>query len=517
MNPALEAECRARATADRRPIADPPIPATDAPRTFGLTLTALHDRLWAARSIAVVRRGQSLPPSDALAFLLLERDQLVRFDPRSLIRRLRGRQARVIELALPADQCSTSAEQLGTSDIGEFVSVHRTYDPPRQSCDVVHLTNDAVIARQWTAAADSDEAARLLRASVELYAYVSVSIDGMMFSSRNASQRTQYEAELLRDDIDPGSIVPSVRCVRPGVWAHESAVIETGVRFVGPAWVGAGAHLSTGALVIGPHIICDCTTIDEPPRLAVAAAPGSFNFIKCCGHRFRVSPRRLFDITFSVVVLMMAAPLLGMIAVAILLDDGWPILYRHRRQTIGGRDFDCCKFRTMRTNADAMKASLQAQNICDGPQFFIRDDPRETRVGRWLRRTHLDELPQFFNVLAGHMSIVGPRPSPEVENRYCPAWRRARLSVKPGITGLWQIRRTRQPLADFQEWIRYDTQYVRRRSWWMDLRILIGTLRNMLPGRRRNRSRISFIAAPQPHRRRQRDAGGLDAQDRRPQ
>jgi len=97
----------------------------------------------------------------------------------------------------------------------------------------------------------------------------------------------------------------------------------------------------------------------------------------------------------------------------------------------------------MRKDAEELKAKLKAQNQADGPQFFIDNDPRLTSVGKVLRKYNLDELPQFINVLRGHMSVVGPRPSPRHENQYCPPWREARLSVRPGITGLWQIHRTR--------------------------------------------------------------------------
>jgi lipopolysaccharide/colanic/teichoic acid biosynthesis glycosyltransferase len=114
------------------------------------------------------------------------------------------------------------------------------------------------------------------------------------------------------------------------------------------------------------------------------------------------------------------------------------------------------------------------------------DDPRITRIGRFLRKTNLDELPQFWNVLAGDMSVVGPRPSPEDENQFAPAWREARLSVKPGITGLWQIRRTRKAGSDFQEWIKYDIEYVERQSLWLDLRIIWRTA--ILVGRKLLRS-----------------------------
>ena len=123
-----------------------------------------------------------------------------------------------------------------------------------------------------------------------------------------------------------------------------------------------------------------------------------------------------------------------------------------------------------------MKAELLDKNQVDGPQFFIEKDPRLTRVGRFLRKMKIDELPQFFNVLKGQMSVVGPRPSPFQENQFCPAWREARLSVRPGITGLWQVRRTRRQGCDFQEWIKYDIEYVEKGNWRLELWILWRTL-----------------------------------------
>jgi lipopolysaccharide/colanic/teichoic acid biosynthesis glycosyltransferase len=144
---------------------------------------------------------------------------------------------------------------------------------------------------------------------------------------------------------------------------------------------------------------------------------------------------------------------------------------------MGGREFPCIKFRSMRKDADRLKTELSTRNQSDGPQFFMDADPRVTRVGRFLRRTNLDELPQFFNVLLGHMSVVGPRPSPRHENQYCPAWRHARLSVRPGVTGLWQVSRTRRHGQDFQEWIKFDLEYINRANWWFDLLIIFKTLR----------------------------------------
>ena len=190
--------------------------------------------------------------------------------------------------------------------------------------------------------------------------------------------------------------------------------------------------------------------------------------------------KRAIDFTLSLVALVVLSPVIIAIAIAVFIDDGAPIFFGHRRQAKGGRIFRCWKFRTMRRNAEALVAELRKQNLCDGPQVFIRDDPRVTRVGRILRKFQLDEFPQFFNVLIGDMSIVGPRPSPDNENQFCPAWREKRLSVRPGITGLWQVMRTRAPGKDFQEWIQYDIEYVERKSPLLDLRIFVQTIMNML-------------------------------------
>jgi lipopolysaccharide/colanic/teichoic acid biosynthesis glycosyltransferase len=166
------------------------------------------------------------------------------------------------------------------------------------------------------------------------------------------------------------------------------------------------------------------------------------------------------------------------------LTSPGPVFFAHRRQGLNGKEFDCLKFRSMRHGADALQAKLRARNEVDGPQFKIAHDPRLTPIGYFLRETNLDELPQLFNVLLGHMSLVGPRPSPDDENQLCPAWRRTRLSVKPGVTGLWQVLRSRQyPETDFQQWIYYDVAYARHRSFRLDLRILLFTPLSMISSR----------------------------------
>ena len=193
-------------------------------------------------------------------------------------------------------------------------------------------------------------------------------------------------------------------------------------------------------------------------------------------HRIYRVVKRVMDIALSGLGLIVLAPLLLIVGLLVKGTSRGPVLFGHRRQGLGGREFHCMKFRSMIYGADARQAELHSLNEVDGPQFKISSDPRLTRVGRWIRRHNIDELPQLWNVLVGEMSLVGPRPSPDHENQLCPAWRRARLSAKPGITGLWQVLRLRsEPCSDFQEWIYYDVEYARHRSLWLDLQILLHT------------------------------------------
>ena len=150
-------------------------------------------------------------------------------------------------------------------------------------------------------------------------------------------------------------------------------------------------------------------------------------------------------------------------------------LYGDKREGMGGQVFRCWKFRSMVVNAHALQQKLREASNVDGPQFKIENDPRVTRLGGILRKTNIDELPQLINVALGQMSFVGPRPSPFRENQTCIPWREGRLSVRPGITGLWQICRRDRSTGDFHQWIYYDLLYVRHMSPWMDVKILGAT------------------------------------------
>jgi exopolysaccharide biosynthesis polyprenyl glycosylphosphotransferase len=183
--------------------------------------------------------------------------------------------------------------------------------------------------------------------------------------------------------------------------------------------------------------------------------------------------KRMFDLAGTTVGLLLLAPFLAAIAVAIRLDSRGPVLFRQQRVGRGGCVFDMVKFRTMVADADRRKAELRAQNEAEG-LFKIADDPRITRVGRILRRTSLDELPQLWNVLRGEMSLVGPRPLVMEDDRQVEGWYRRRLDLAPGMTGRWQVLGSaRIPL---REMVKLDYLYAANWSLWSDVKILLRTL-----------------------------------------
>jgi exopolysaccharide biosynthesis polyprenyl glycosylphosphotransferase len=190
----------------------------------------------------------------------------------------------------------------------------------------------------------------------------------------------------------------------------------------------------------------------------------------------RLAIKRAMDVALSIVGLILLAPLLFAIALVIKLDTPGPAVFRQLRTGVGGRSFWMYKFRTMIDDAEQIKPQLHHLNESGDPRLFkIRNDPRVTRVGRFLRRTSLDELPQLLNVLAGEMSVIGPRPFfPEDLDQYA-EHHFERLSVLPGITGLWQVS-GRSSVLDFEEVVRLDQHYIHHWSVWMDLRILALTL-----------------------------------------
>jgi len=191
--------------------------------------------------------------------------------------------------------------------------------------------------------------------------------------------------------------------------------------------------------------------------------------------------KRLFDLAGSLVLIVLSGPLLLLIALLVKLEDGGPVVFAQTRVGRFGREFKMFKFRSMCLDAEERLKELLARNHhSEGVTFKITDDPRVTRVGKWLRNFSLDELPQFFNVLLGDMSLVGPRPPvPREVARYTRADRR-RLAVKPGLTCLWQIGGRSE--IDFSGQVQLDVQYIENQSFWVDLKILWKTIPAVLSG-----------------------------------
>jgi exopolysaccharide biosynthesis polyprenyl glycosylphosphotransferase len=201
------------------------------------------------------------------------------------------------------------------------------------------------------------------------------------------------------------------------------------------------------------------------PMLALTRAPSD---------ELALAAKRMFDIAVSFTILFLLSPVFAALALAIKLDSRGPVFFRQRRVGLQGRTFDIFKLRSMHLDAEQRLESLRAHNEMSGPVFKMKNDPRITRVGRFIRRTSLDEFPQFWNVLRGEMSVVGPRPPLPSEVRQYKRWQRRRLSVKPGITCIWQI--SGRNNIDFDKWMELDLEYIDQWSLWNDIQICLKTI-----------------------------------------
>ena len=187
-------------------------------------------------------------------------------------------------------------------------------------------------------------------------------------------------------------------------------------------------------------------------------------------------PKRIFDIILCNILLVIFIPFFSVVATLIKTTSSGPVFFLQKRCGRNGREFKMYKFRTMIKDAESLKKKLKSD--VDGPMFKMKNDPRITSIGRFLRRWSLDELPQLFNVLKGEMSLVGPRPLSNDEMTRNNEWKETRLSVKPGVTGLWQI--MGKSSGKFSDWIKYDTEYVKKRSLFFDFKILFLTITAVL-------------------------------------
>lgn len=349
---------------------------------------------------------------------------------------------------------------------------------------------------------------------------------GILAFNERTLQTLLHRSPAAGYELRPQGVLMSAQCrVHPAahvvgpVVIQPGAVVEEGTRIIGPTLIGAGTHVGKDATVVGSvlglgvtvppggaimqRVVVTGTKANLHDGAAEAQRPaGEVAFTwrtpgpdrgmgrtvagPAGWRRVQLAVKRGIDLLSAASGLLLLSPLLILTAVLVKLTSRGPVFFAHRREGLDGKEFSCVKFRSMVADAHQKQRELYAKNQVDGPQFKIDRDPRETPLGHWLRRTNIDELPQLFNVLLGHMSLVGPRPSPFRENQICVSWRRARLSVRPGITGLWQLCRDRRSEADFHQWIFYDLAYVRNFSLWLDFRVLLYTLLTF-GGRRRVR------------------------------
>jgi len=466
---------------------------TSADTLWGLSTRQMHDAYWASRGVQCVRRGESQRLERAAElYLLIDPDQLVMFHLASLRERLTWNNAAVMRLRLVDKRVGEYSERVVTTADGCVDRIERHYGVHGFVSARVMLTTSKRLAGIWMNASSRRAGWDLLRRSVNWLRVDHLKCAGMVFEEGERDQERRFLDQLVERWRQPGQAIDGISEIEPEVWAVDGETINTECTRVGPLWLGLGAASDSKPCVVGPtwhgdrvpksslangHVrvraIAEVEPIDTTDPVAVPRKSVIYPVAK-----------RMFDILFSLTVLIAFSPIFLIVALLILLEDGRPLFFGHVRQGRGGRLFKCWKFRTMVPNAQEIAQELGEYNLCDGPQVYIQNDPRVTRIGHVLRNIQLDELPQFWNVLIGQMSVVGPRPSPVDENVFCPAWRDARLSVRPGITGLWQLLRTRKPGEDFREWIKYDLRYVKTASFILDLKIIVKTAMAVFGGRR---------------------------------
>ncbi|MFK7883234.1 MAG: sugar transferase [Phycisphaerales bacterium] len=453
------------------------------PTIWGLTPSQLHARFWAARGVQVIPVGSyvEIKPQAEL-YLLTEVDRYVIMPIRRVLDLLCWLKPDLLFVRIADRSLSEYHEVVEARPDGQFLRFRREYGSAASSLARVAFTTDPEIARDWSALQSGRNPWRAIRSLVPSDLRSSLREQGRIYSAGIDRDNARFARDLAESWSRPDATITQIGKVGRAGWAHTESVTPDASRVNGPVWIGAGRSLTDSPVAIGPAVMWDDQNADvDPEELAwgdIEAKAGvpTERRIEEAAPYTSSGLKRGFDILFALFALSITIPLYPFIFIAIYIEDRRPFFFAHTRESINAKEFGCLKFRTMFRNAEEMKTKLAMENEADGPQFFMENDPRITRVGRVLRKLQLDEIPQFWNVLVGQMSVVGPRPSPYSENQYCPGWREARLSVRPGVTGLWQIRRTRADGADFQEWIRYDIEYVERASFRLDLYIIWQTI-----------------------------------------
>ena len=192
------------------------------------------------------------------------------------------------------------------------------------------------------------------------------------------------------------------------------------------------------------------------------------------GFSFYEVIKRVIDVVCSFVGVLVLSPLFVVIAIIIKFTSKGPVFFSQKRVGRDGKEFKMYKFRSMVVNAEELKEKLAAQNEMSGPMFKMKDDPRVTMVGKLIRKTSIDELPQLWNVFKGDMSLVGPRPSLPKEVAQFEEWMHKRLDVKPGLTCYWQV--SGRNNIDFEDWMKLDIRYVKERNLWIDIKLIFKTV-----------------------------------------
>ena len=366
---------------------------------------------------------------------------------------------------------------------------------------------------------------RLQNDGLSLYAYET---DGYCREVDTFKDYFDVTRDILHGNVNG---VPLGKEILDGIWIGEGVHLSKKANLLGPVIIGNHCKIEDHAQIIGPSVIGDncCISKNSLVRESIlwdnsTIAMGARIEYSVIGKKCTIPPEKRIqrsviidndltvgdinvmpdleiqrinrsalsfffsgvrykgynvikkgmDITLSLLGLALLSPLFLVIGIVVKMDSKGPVFFRQIRCGEGGREFKMLKFRTMVRNAERLQHQMFHKKDVDGPGFKMTNDPRETRVGRILRNSSLDEIPQLINVLKGEMSLVGPRPLARVEMKFSQIWRDIRLKVKPGITGLWQV--SGRGDAPFHDWIKYDTLYVKNQSLWLDIKILVRTL-----------------------------------------
>lgn len=398
---------------------------------------------------------------------------------------------------------------------GQFSDRHRTQAAGRQAGQVIAgaaLATGAMVAAVFTLQLESNS--RLM-----IYMHGGLAL-GFLLVNRALVRWNQRRSHRLGRDVRTLAIVGDGRVAsRIAETLRERR--EWGLQFVGFVTVGSGGldgpvlgHLDDLAKIVDNNVIDEvifavdnvnleriepalaaCEEAGVNTRIVLDFFPNTFSrlefdefggfpmlaFHTTSNEELALLAKRVFDLVVSSAVITLGAPVFLAVALGVRLTTPGPVVFVQRRTGLNGREFDMYKFRSMVAGAEGHRSSLAARNEVDGPAFKLTDDPRITSFGRFLRRSSLDELPQFFNVFFGEMSVVGPRPPIPSEVAKYERWQRRRLSVKPGLTCLWQV--SGRSDLDFDTWMKLDLEYIDNWSLWLDVKLFVLTIPAVLLAR----------------------------------